>query len=192
MRYVLGVIGMIILGVIAVILFARMLTHQSGQVQVGRVDAKMTDYINDKSEVEFTQYGAVVGNEQFRTLKITVSQNQRKIELLKTYENEVERSESFTNNGDAYNTFMRALSDAGFTRKQVTSITDPTGACPTGMRYSYVLQSEGNDVSNLWNTSCLPLGGSLGNNGALSRQLFQRQIPDYSVFMKGVSFTGQQ
>jgi hypothetical protein len=116
---------------------------------VGHVDANMTDYINDKSEVEFVQYGQVVGNEQYRTLKIYVSQNQRKIELLKTYEGEVERSESFTNNYDAYNSFMRSLSNAGFTRKQVSNMTDPTGLCPTSIRYSYILQNDGKDVSNL-------------------------------------------
>ncbi len=190
MRYVLGVIGMIILGVIAVILFGRVITHRNTQVQVGRVVTNTTDYINDKSEVEFVQYGAVVSDEQRRTLKILVTQNERKILLLKGYEEKVDKMQTFGNNYDSYNVFMRSLNDAGFTRKQFSNVSDPTGLCPTGLRYSYILQSEGKDVSNLWNTSCQPLGGSSGTNGELVRQLFQRQIPDYSSFISGVSFFG--
>lgn len=187
MRYVLGVIGMIILGIIAFMLFARTTTNQGGNVQTGVKTVVTTDYVNDKSTVSLVQYGEVTANEERRTLKIYVSETERVIQVLEGYEETVQRSQSYSNNREAYESFMKALDFAGFTRKKITGVGN-IDSCPTGSRFVYTLTSEGQEVSSLWNTSCAALAGTLGNNGSLIRSLFKKQIPDYDDVVKGVSF----
>lgn len=188
MRYILGVFGMIILGAIAVMLFARTTTNRGGDVQTGVKTVKTTDYVNDKSVVEFVQYGEVTANEERRTLKIRVSETERVIQILDGYQEMVQKSQSYSNNRAAYESFMKALDFAGFTRKKVVDAGVNEDSCPTGIKYIYKLNNDSQEVSNLWNNSCAPLNGTLGNNGSLIRSLFQKQIPDYSDVVQGVSF----
>lgn len=190
MKYVLSVVGIIIFGVIAVILFARSVTNTSQTTQIGKEQTHTTDYINDNSRVEYIRNGAVVSNEQRRTLKISVTEKERTIEVLKGYDELVEKRETFTNNQNAYYVFMNALDHAGFTREKVTKVSNPVGYCSTGSTYFYILHDLGNQVSSLWNSSCDPLGGNLGNNGNTIRQLFTNQIPNYNKFIQGVNFNG--
>ncbi|MCA9332844.1 hypothetical protein KDA00_03140 [Candidatus Saccharibacteria bacterium] len=188
MKYILSVIGMIIFGIIAVILFTRFATTNNQTVQVGFETKHTTDFINNKSKVQYTRYGAIVANEERRTLKIYVSENERVIEILKGYNELVEKRQTFPNNPESYNVFMHALDKEGFTRKKSTKVDNPTGVCANGSTFFYKLSELGNEVTNLWNSSCQPLGGDLGNNGARIRSLFTNQIPNYSEFIRGVSF----
>lgn len=187
MRYVLGVIGMIILGIIAVMLFARTTTNQGGNVQTGKKTINVADYANDKSATLYSKYGQVTANEDRRTLNIYVSQSERKIEILDGYEGTVQKTQNYSNNAAAYDSFLKALDFAGFTRERRVEVASED-SCPTGSKYVYSLTSEGQEVSRLWNNTCTPLGGTLGNNGTLIRSLFQKQIPDYNKFVQGVTF----
>jgi hypothetical protein len=189
MKYLLGVLGMIIFGVIAVILFGNAIDNTSNQpVQEGVEVAKVTDYINGNSKVQYTKYGEIVADEERRTLKIYVSENERVIEVLKGYNETIEQRQTYPNNYESYKNFMYALDKEGFTDKKETSVTNPTGVCPNGYTYFYKLSSLGDEITNLWNSSCKPLGGDLGNNGSRIRDLFTKQIPDYSTIVKNVSF----
>lgn len=178
---------MIILGVIAVMLFDRTINNQSGNIQTGERTVATTDYINDKSDVEFIQYGQVIADEKRRTLKIYVSETERVIQVLDGYEQAIQRTQSYPNNTAAYESFLKALDYSGFTRKKITNVSSES-SCPTGSRFVYVLRNEGQEVSNLWNNSCAPLSGTLGNNGSAIRNLFKKQIPDYNDVVEGVSF----
>ncbi len=187
MKYVLSVIGMIIFGVIAVILFSKSVTNNNaGSVQVGIEQVHTTDYINDRSKVQYTKYGKIIANEERRTLKIYVSERERVIEVLKGYDELVEVRKSYNNNHESYKTFMYALDKEGFTRKQSTTVENPTGICAKGYTYFYKLSEVGNNITNLWNSSCKSLGGDLGNKGTDIRSLFEKQIPDYNEVVKGV------
>ncbi len=188
MKYVLSVLGIIVFGIIAVILFSRATNNNSQNVQVGVKVKQMTDYINDRTKVEFTQYGAVVADENRRTLRISVSENERSIEVLKGYNQQVEKRQTYYNNKDAYNVFIRALDNAGYSREKKTKFTDPTGVCPQGKRFEYKLKDLNDDVSSLWNSTCQPLGGTIGGNTELIRALFRDQVPDYRDVVKGVTF----
>ncbi|MFO0920687.1 MAG: hypothetical protein U0451_03365 [Candidatus Saccharimonadales bacterium] len=191
MRYILGVIGMIVLGIIAVILFGNAVSNNGGDQPAPSETTQTTktiDHINDKSRVQFTKYGNINSNEDRRTLKIYVSQNERVIEVLDGYTETVRKRQTYSNNYEAYKVFMYALDKAGFTSKKETKVSNPTGICPKGYTYYYKLSEAGNDLSNLWNSSCKPLGGDLGTNGSDIRELFTSQIPDYSEFVQGVSF----
>lgn len=188
MKYVLSVLGMIVFGVIAVILFSKTLNRTSQTAQQGTTEKNITDYINGKSDVQFTQYGQVVANENRRTLRINVSESQRKIEIIDGYQGTVSSSKTYNNNKEAYDVFMRSINNAGYLKEKKTNVSDPVGVCPNGLRYEYRLNDGANDISVLWNSSCAPQGGTIGGNTSLIRSLFQKQIPDYSTMVQGVTF----
>jgi hypothetical protein len=187
MKYVLSTLAIMILAVFAVVLLGRN-TNNSQTVQTGEQKVNMTEFINDESRVEFVQYGRVVSNEERRTLRIVVEENSRMIEILKGYQGEIERRETFTNNREAYDVFMNALNDAGFTREKADAPQENSGLCPTGRRFNYELKKNEDTISKLWNTSCSPSRGSFGGNSTLTRQLFQKQIPDYNTVVQGITF----
>ena len=189
MKYVLSVIGMILLGFIAVILFARNATNTNQTAQIGKQQVHTTDYINSESRVEFIQNGSIVSNEKRRTLKISVTQSERVAEVLEGYNESVIKRQTFGNNADSYYVFMNALDHAGFTRQKKTDISNPVGYCASGLTYYYILHNGDEEPSSLWNSSCAPLAGNLGNSGTVVRRLFTDQIPDYSKFIQGVDFT---
>ncbi len=187
MKYVLSTIGIMVLAIFAVVLLSRNNTSNNN-VQTGQKKAIVTDYVNNESSVTFYQFGRVVGNEKRRTLKITVTENSRTIELFRGYQGEIERSETLDNNKDAYNAFLHALDDSGFTREQPTTTKDEMGVCPLGSRFNYELKKNNDTISNLWSTSCLGTRGNFGGNVGVVRTLFQLQIPDYNKVIQGVVF----
>ncbi len=187
MKYIFSVLGMILFGIIAMILFTRS-TDTGQNTQTGNEAVSTVNFVNDQSRVEYTKNGNIVAEEDYRTLRITVSEKERTIEVLKGYNQAVETRKTYGNDYESYNVFMRALDVAGFTRSKESKVTDPVGTCPKGYRYEYKLKQLSDDVSNLWNNSCQVLNGTLANNGSAIRDLFQKQIPDYEEVVKGVDF----
>jgi hypothetical protein len=189
MKYLLGILGIVVFGIIAVVLFGNAVDKTNDNApQETTKSVKTTDYINDSSFVQYTKYGQIVSNQERKTMKIKVSQNESVIEILDGYQETVQDRKSYPNNYESYKNFMYALDKLGYTNKKETSVENPTGVCPSGYTYFYKLNDSGNDLTNLWNSSCKLLGGDLGNNGSKIRDLFTKQIPDYSDIVKNVSF----
>lgn len=188
MRYVLATLGILVLLIFAVVLFSRTTTDRNQTTQEGEKTIVLNDYANDKSKVEYQQYGSVVADENRRTMKIIVSENERTLMILDGYQETPSTTQTLDNNTEAYQVFLKALDNAGFTRKKDSSISDPVGVCPQGVSYAYLLLSDGNEVSKLWNNSCTSKDGTIGGNTSLIRSLFQDQIPNYSKLVQGVSF----
>jgi len=187
MKYVLSALAIMILAVFAVILLGR--NSQNPQTtQTGTPTVNLVEYSNNESRVIFVQYGRVVSNEERRTLRITVEEDLRVIEVLKGYQGEIERRQTYSNNPDAYDVFLNALNDAGYTRERADAPQENSGLCSNGRRYNYELKKNEETVTKLWNTSCSPARGSFGGNSTLTRQLFQRQIPDYNTVVQGIKF----
>jgi hypothetical protein len=141
--------------------------------------SQLIDYADKNSEVSLTTVGQLVGDDQHRSIRITVSANERRLEILSGYNNQVLSTQSYENTQAAYETFLSALGGQGFTRSKKTSITDNRSTCPTGQHYEYRVAENGEEKSNLWSVSCDKSGNFSGRGGTI-RQLFQRQIPDYN------------
>lgn len=187
MKYVLSTLAIMVLAVFAVVLLGR--NSQNPQTtQTGQPAVNLTDYADADSTVKFIQYGRVVSNEERRTLKITIEEDTRVIEVLKGYQGEIERRQTYSNNPDAYDVFLNALNDAGFTKERADAPQENSGLCSNGRRFNYELKENTETVIKLWNTSCSLARGSFGGNSTLTRQLFQRQIPDYDIVVRGITF----
>ena len=176
-RYVFGVAGFVVL-LLLVIAIANRNNNQPQKVQTGTSTMKLTDYASHNSNVSQTTVGKLVGDEDRREVRITVSPTERRLEVLGGYDETVLSSVSYPNTQSAYATFLSSLANLGFTSKKDTTISDPKGVCPTGNRYVYDLSDGGNHVSNLWSNSCDKVGTFAGR-GSTIRELFQRQIPNY-------------
>ena len=186
MKYVLGAIGtVLLLLIITLLLFNRGDDTKTPSENVPRA-AQLVDYANKNSSVSSTVVGKLVGDEQRRAIRIIVSPNERRLEILSTYDQTILSSESFPNDRTAYENFLSALGGQGFLNKKETKIIDQRSVCPTGNRFVYDLSENGEHISNLWSVSCNK-DGTFNGRGSVIRELFQRQIPDYQKFVHGVS-----
>lgn len=184
-RYFIGVgIVLVILALIVVFVVNRQGGTPKPATETERV-AQLVDYTDKNSAVSLTTIGQVVGDDEHRSVRITVSANERRIEILSGYEQHVIRSKTYPNNHEAYETFLSALGGQGFTNSKKTTVTDPRSICPTGLHYEYRVTEDGEDKSNLWSTSC-DKTGSFNGRPPVIRQLFQRQITDYSQQIRGI------
>lgn len=185
MKYVLSVLGFIILTVIAITLLASTTSNRSETNQEGDKVVTVVDYKNNGTAI-YTIQGELVADEEFRQIRISVNQSERRVQVLAGYNERVEREQRFGNNAQAFEVFMEALGKAGYSLKRETKIKQVDGTCPLGRRYLYKLQADGKEVVDLWSTSCSTKEGNFGGNDSLIRRLFENQIPEFNEFVSGV------
>jgi hypothetical protein len=176
MRYIVGILGVILVIFLFVALFFGRGNDSNTQ---NKAVTQLVDYADKNSSVSLTSVGRLVGNDERREIRVTVTPNERRLEILSGYDESVMSLQTYANTQEAYSNFLSALAANGFTKKRDTSITDPRGLCPTGNRYIYDLSQDGNHISNLWNTSCND-GSSFGGRASTIREIFKNQIPDYN------------
>jgi len=186
MKYALGVLGVIIVAVLAILLITRKPGEPQTPVNAPR-KVDLTQENTDGTSLVYTTYGTLVGQDQRRGIRITVSQDERRIEMLTGYESTVSTSQIFENTPIAYQNFLSAIKRAGFIKSQKTPIIDELGVCPLGQRYSYDFKDYGEEITHLWSTSCAAGQGSFAGSPTLVRTLFQKQIPDYSKVVSGIN-----
>ena len=151
--------------------------------------AALADYADTSTEVRFTLEGSIVARENRRAIQITVGRDYRTVELFDGYQGNVMKSETLSNDQDAYRAFLSALHNSGYTKTRVaTRGVEPLGACPNGSRYHYDILGGSETIQTLWSTSCNGIKGTFAGNASTVRTLFQAQVPDYQAFVQGVQF----
>lgn len=189
MKYVLAVLGVIVVAILAIVLITR---GPRGSKNTGNTPKKVviSQQNTDSTSAIFTTQGKVVGEEQFRSIRITISQDERRLEILTGYDGTVSTSQVYPNTPSAYATFLSSIEKAGFGLSRKSAITDPTGVCPLGRRFIYELKDYDEKLINLWTTSCGKSGNFAGRTNTVGA-LFRAQIPDYQSQVKGVSLSGK-
>lgn len=149
----------------------------------------ITDYSNTNSEVRMTLDGKIVGSEEHRAIRVTISSEKRKLEIIEGYEDKIINSQLFSNDASAYEEFLYALKTANYLKLKSNANPDASekGVCPTGRRYIYELYTSGTLVKRVWSTSCSDSQGNNAGNNSLIQQLFRQQIPDYNSLTNNVS-----
>lgn len=188
-RYVFAVLVLFFLMAFGIVLISRggsdgaKKAEQKAAVQ----EKQLYDYASSSSaKVVFTTQGAIVGDDEFRSIRITVTRDQRKIEILDGYTNEVKSSRAFSNNQAAFDTFLRALRNAGYMNTRDSKVTDERGVCPQGLRYIYELWDNDQQLHRSWSTSCTNKDGTFNGSALVVRRLFEDQITDYDDIVSGV------
>lgn len=189
MRYGLGILGIVVVALIAIVLIvSRPANTTSTSKPVAKAPAVVNLLDHDKSDsaVKLTIQGRLVGEEQRRSIRLTVSQSQRTVDVIQGYEGNVIKSETLPNTPAAYSTFLRALNNSGFTRYRKGANSDERGSCPQEYRFIYELNKGSQQIQRLWSSSCGSAEGSYAGSGPRVRDLFERQIPEYDKFITGV------
>jgi hypothetical protein len=185
MKYVIGVIAVIIVTILAIVLIVNRDTNPQPN-QTGKQAVSLYDQAKDGGTVSYTVAGKVVGDEERRAVRITVSDESRTVEVLRGYNETVEKSQSFSNTSAGFEEFLKALENAGFSRKRTYDPEDERGICPLGRRFIYEFEKSGEDSLKTWSTSCSAKQGTFGGVATTVRRLFQNQIPEYNEFVSGV------
>jgi len=188
MKYILGVFGVIFVSIIAIVLIMR----GGGDKRTAVKPLVISEEAREGVAAVYTEQGAVVGENQRRAIRVIVNQDERRLEILCGYEEAVERSSTFANTNAAFENFLVALDQAGFEEKKPTAIKDERGACPLGRRYIFELREYSQELLRSWNTSCNGKMGNFDGNTSTVRQLFQKQIPDYSGLTRNVDLSGSR
>ncbi len=131
------------------------------------------------AEIRLTAEGPIVANEQYVSLKLVANPGQRTFTTYSTYTNQVLNSQTLANNSDAFNAFLDAELNAGFTKavKGQTS-SSPDSSCPQGTRYIYeAVNSDGTTLSSLWTSTCGDSNANFGGDSGQVNQLFKLQFP---------------
>ncbi|HSX24120.1 MAG TPA: hypothetical protein VLE74_03410 [Candidatus Saccharimonadales bacterium] len=189
MRYGIVVLIIIFFAIVGTIVLIGSTNKNTSSAKTARV-TKLVDYENkDGSTITWTQQGRLLGEDQRKAIRVTVTRNKRTVEILSGYEERVERSEDFTNSPAAFSTFVRALDNANFGRERTVKQPDERGICPTGNRFVYRLTDNGSEVMRTWSDTCASADGPFGGaavGAQLMQQLFKAQITDYQKFTSGV------
>src|SRR5438270_6016585 len=151
-RLLVSFVGIIIFIVILVTIFG----HGGKKATPGAQLQPLPDYAGTNATVSFTQDGIVNADSLHRSIRITVSNSQVALDVLKGYNSQVIQTNSFENNQEAYTVFLKAINNAGFLAKtKDTRIpNDETGQCALGFRFIMDLNQGGSDLSRTWASSC--------------------------------------
>lgn len=190
LRYVFGVLAIILVVVLLVVGFnaIRKLLSSNGPVEqqtTKKVDLLAAPAANQA--VQYTVRGAIVGNEEHRSIRITIDRNTRRVEILAGYNDQVINTLQIANTQDAYQAFIEALQGSKFTK---TVAPEGRGieaqVCPLGQHFIFELAPGMNDSFRSWATSCSAKQGTMVGNRTTIQTLFQRQFPTYNQFVSGV------
>lgn len=187
MRYILGVFGFIILGVLAVVLISTTTSDRASTQLEGQKRVDIAEFANKTATFSQTTQGKIVGNDDFQSIRISISPTERRIQILKGYNDVVESEQVFGNTPAGYEVFAHALSKAGYSLQRRSKNEEFLGSCPLGRRFLYQLNENGNQVLNLWSSTCGHKEGTFGGDVATVQQLFKNQIPQYSTITRDIS-----
>jgi hypothetical protein len=185
-RYYIGIVAVILVIVVAFTLVSNMGNRSATPADNTKKTAQLIDYADKNSEVTFTTIGRLVGNDEHREIRVVVSANERRIEIISGYDQQIISSQSYSNNQAAYETFLSALGGQGYITSKKSTVDDSRSVCPTGQHYEYIVKENGEEKSNLWSVSC-DKTGSFNGRASTIRELFHRQIPDYNKQVTGIT-----
>ena len=179
LRYIVSFLAVLLLIILGVVLFSGGTKKEVPKPTSTTKVLALPDYATTSANASITIDGRINGEDTHRAIRITVSNNERSIDILQGYSGNVIDSHRYTNSVDAFNVFLRALDNQRFllARKGVKN-TDDRGQCPLGNRFIFKLTQEGKDLSRLWSSTCNGVGTFAGKS-ANTQELFKKQIPDY-------------
>ncbi|HSX32989.1 MAG TPA: hypothetical protein VLF91_01485 [Candidatus Saccharimonadales bacterium] len=182
MRYFLGFLAAVGLIIVVFILLLRGFTHHAA---APTNQITLSDYANSQTVVQISVDGPINANQNHVGYQITVGRDSASLQVFSGYQGTVTTQKTYPNNQAAYDSFLKALSVYSFTKGNADSkLADERGTCPLGDRYTYSIVSGGQNVQRYWGTSCG--GGTFQGKGIQVRELFIKQIPDFSQLTKGL------
>ncbi len=187
MKYILGVIAVVVILIVSIILIANRGDNASAPAGIEPDNTvNLLDFADRVGTVEFTQKGRITAADEYREIRITVGRVERTIDVIQGYDGEVIERKVYPNTEAAYASFVEGLARVGFATEQEAAYEDKAGVCPLGKRFDYALKDGTQSIVSLWSTSCSRRDGTFGGNQSSVRTLFTNQIPEYRQVARGV------
>jgi hypothetical protein len=181
---VIAAVSVLVLITVIFLIFNRPKSNVSNPA--GNKTVVIANYSNSDATVSYTAEGITNGDEMHRAIKITVSKDIRKLEIIEGYQGKILESDIFNNNPDAFKAFLAGLQNRGYLISRKSSVTDVTGQCPLGDKFFFNTYGISNAPGFLWTTGCSVSPGTFGGNLTSIQRLFQLQIPRYSTLTADV------
>lgn len=183
MRYILGVLAVIIILITGIYLI---IDNDPAPEQAAEEQVVLADYADSGATLEYFESGDIVAPEEHRAVRVTVSRNQRELEVISGYDGNVINRKTFPNTPEAFEAFVYALDQAGFANQRDTQLDTEKGVCPNGSRTVYTLRENSDEVLRLWSSSCSRNDGSFAGDRSLVEDLFEDQIPEFRQLTRGI------
>jgi len=188
-KYFFGFLAVIAAIVVVVLLTINLFRNLDQPLEGTSLSTSVYDLKSDQAKDTVARYsvnGAIVAEENYREVHITVSKNVRTIEIIKGYNGTVEKTATFPNTPSAYNTFVGALVAARFSNR-VDTTEVPRFTCVTGNRIFYQLQEASEKKVDTWSTTCGADQGNFDGSVDGTATIFRNQIPNYGEFTSDVN-----
>lgn len=189
-RYFLALILVTILFFGGVFLLIRLVTgggDDSNKPQETSEVQKNNTLSKDAKKVTYTVYGEVVAEEDRRAIRITITNSERKVEVLKGYDQSIIKSQVLSNKESAFDSFLLALETAKYSTRDTAVKNDEREVCPLGNIYAYEADYDDNSSFRSWYATCDGVKASFRGNRSMVDTLFKAQIPEYNAFVNDVS-----
>lgn len=187
MKYIVGAFAVLLVVASIIALILGLIGRGDRPATIDDERSTLTEHMDSSSEVTFTTYGRIIADEEFRAIRIRVSDRERSVEVLRGYNLAVEERQRFSNNTNSYGAFMYSLENAGFLEMRTGQADREDGKCPTSQRYVYELDIDNEQVHRSWASTCRGEQGTFGGNRSIVDRLFQAQIPDYRDLSRSVN-----
>ena len=188
-RYVLWLIGVLIIIIILVLIFASITKPKStSNTPTVTSPSSLSSYADTDAVVTYTVQGVIQGNEQYRAITIIVSKTARTVQVMQGFQGQILKSQTTPNNPQAFKQFLAAIQTEGFLSvRKNPPVSNIEGQCPLGNRYVASSSNIPNVPNNLWSTTCGSKQGTWAGNVTSVGRLFNLQIPNYSQFVSDVA-----
>jgi hypothetical protein len=186
MRYIFGILAVMVVIITAIVIIATRDSSNTEVVDQASRQIELINYVDKAATLKFTISGELNSEEEHNAIRISVSRNRRTLEILKGYSGRVATSRTWSNTNGAYENFLHALKNAGFSSSQVSEYESEKGVCPFGTRNLYELTEGNEEHLRLWSSSCDDSDGNFAGDDSLVRRLFSAQIPDYRELTKKI------
>lgn len=178
MKYILGFMASILLIILLIILLVS--GGSNSKTKVPNSSVTLASYASTEALTRLTIDGPITAPQDHRAQRITVSRDVITYEQLIGYDGQVVTTKTFPNTATSYESFLRAIGLAGFTKGDTAaSLANDRGRCPLGSRYIFELENKGKRLERFWATSCKGPKSFQGSTN-LNISLFKRQVPGYN------------
>lgn len=176
MRYIVGLLIAVGLGILGIILLFRFIFGGGSTVPP---KTQLLTYANTNVVMRLTIDGPINVDQDHRRIQIDVGSGNNEVRFMTGYQGNIVKAQTFDSNPTAYSNFLRAIDLQGFTKGDDSKgLADERGYCPTGYRYIYEIVDGSTTKQRYWTTSCNQVKSFQGNSGVINT-LFKAQVADY-------------
>ncbi len=148
----------------------------------------LLQYSDSNVQFRMVTRGAIIGNAEHRQSEIIVGRDRTTMTVYSGYQDRILRSESYSNNPEAYADFLGALMNSDFTAKKPAPLdVEVVGACPRRLQYFFEIIDGDEVLHESWATQCSRSLGTFDGKTTDTLWLFRNQITDYRDLVRGMN-----